>query len=132
MRRLLNGFAVLVAATLLSGCGGCGGGSAEVPVEEKSDQPTVTGVGGTAEISLEKLLATPRAELAAQADEVATRVQLQEKARREGKQFPLLPDLRLPLAVPVFREAKFNAALGFSVPPYLAEGKKDSVLALHL
>src|SRR5579883_2658628 len=106
MKKLLTSLILLAGTAGLSGCGGCSG----PPPEEKVEQPAPTGIGEQTEIVLADLLTKPRKDLAEQADEVATRVQLQEKARREGKlQFPLLPDLRLPLAVPVFREAKFNA-----------------------
>ena len=74
-----------------------------------------------------------RAELAALADELSTKIQIQDKGRREGTlSFALIPTLRLPLAVPVLREAHYSATVGFSLPGYLAEGSKDSALALHL
>jgi hypothetical protein len=44
----------------------------------------------------------------------------------------LIPTLRLPLAVPVLREAQYSDKAGFSLPSYAAEDTKDSALALHL
>src|SRR5262245_50610922 len=89
--------AVLVTAVALAGCGS--------PPAAEDDQPERSRLEEKTEISLADLLAKPRSELAEMADELATRARLQENARREGKfQFSLLPDLRLPLAVPVWRE----------------------------
>jgi hypothetical protein len=85
------------------------------------------------DISLADWLAKPRSELAQLAEELADKIQLQEKNHRQNiKPYSLLPDLCLPLAVPVFRQAKYSPALKMSLPPYLAEEKKDSQVALHL
>src|SRR5262249_49171703 len=55
------------------------------------------------------------------------------QGRREGRlQFTLVPHVRLPLAVPVLREAKYSAKAGISLPPYAPEDLRDSGLALHL
>src|SRR5947209_5439366 len=104
MKKILVGFAAFAWAVLLSGCGGSSGGPV---VDEKADPGSVTGIEGKAEDSLAELLTKPRAELAKHASEEAERLQLQENSRREGKvQFPLLPDLRLPLSVPVWRDVR--------------------------
>src|SRR5439155_13363108 len=61
------------------------------------------------------------------------KAQLKENKRRESRIiYSLLPQMRFPLAVPVWREAQFSAMLGISLPPYLKEGERDAVLALHL
>src|SRR5262249_46771468 len=84
-------------------------------------------------VSVADLLKRPRAELATQAEELLQTVHTQEKARRGGQMpFALLPQLRLPLHVPVLRQAKFSATAGVSLPPYCAAGGKDLALALHL
>jgi hypothetical protein len=57
----------------------------------------------------------------------------QEALRREGRLlFEFLPETRLPFAPPIWREATYSSQRGFSVPPYLAAGAKDTSLALHL
>jgi hypothetical protein len=118
-----------VAALLGSGCGGRGGpgdGPAQSVAEVSAPSPEF-------QRSLAELLDRPRAELAALADEWAERVHHQQALYHEGQlRFELTPDLRLPLAVPVWRQAKYSAAAGVSLPPYLAEGAHDSGLALHL
>jgi hypothetical protein len=84
------------------------------------------------DFSLSDLLAQPRADLAARADELHAQVLVQEKAHRDGQlPFPVMPELHLPLVVPVLRQAKFSAEMGLSLPPYHARGH-DSGLALHL
>jgi hypothetical protein len=65
--------------------------------------------------------------------ELITKIGLQSKARTEGQlHFALLPKLYLPLVVPVCREMKFSPVAGFSLPPYVSEGAKDSGLAILL
>jgi hypothetical protein len=119
--------AFLTLAGLTAGCGS----APEVPVEEPQEKPFR--LDDPIEMSLTDLLVKPRAELAALADEWAAKNQVQEQARREARlQFLLLPQLRLPSAVPVWREARFSPRDGVSLPPYLAEGGKDTELALHL
>jgi hypothetical protein len=127
MRKLVCGIGAL-ACVLLAGCG-----SSPAPVEEGIYQPPPARLGDTIDISLEQLLTKPRAELAALAEEWAAKIQVQQQGRLEGKlPFTLLPELRLPLAVPVWRSAQFSAKVGSSLPPYVAEDSKDSELALHL
>jgi hypothetical protein len=110
--------------------GGCGGQPEEAPNVEVAPPPPDDFVD---EISLAELLKKPRADLARQADEVQVKVNvLEEKLRLGEVRFGRLPDLSLPVVAPVFREAKYSEAFGFSVPPYLPEGVKDSGLALHL
>src|SRR5262249_18392762 len=90
-------------------------------------------LGDHISVSLGALLGKSRAELAEMADEWAARARLQEQARRERRlTSALLPEAPFPLVVPVLREAHFAPEAGFSLPPYVAEGTKDSELALHL
>jgi hypothetical protein len=126
MKTYIFSLALLALALPLAGCG-----SSNSPVAE--EKPYAARLGDSIDLSLADLLSKPRAQLAEMADECAKGIQIQEKSRREGQlAFHLLPDLRLPLAVPVFRQARYSATVEFSLPPYLKEGTKDSVLALHL
>lgn len=128
MTKHLFGLAVLAFALPVAGCS-----SPSVPVDEASDKPLAARLGDSIDLSLADLLTKPRAHLAEMAEELVTRIQIQDKGRREGRlPFTLIPSLRLPLVVPVLRQARYSAKDGFSVPPYLAEGSKDSDLALHL
>ena len=119
---------VLVALAIV----GCGQAEEEVlPAAPPPDSPER--LGSSIDVSLAELLAKPRSELAGLAEEWAARAQVQEQARRERRViFGLLPEARFPLVVPVLREAQFSASAGFSLPPYVAEGTRDSELALHL
>jgi hypothetical protein len=84
-------------------------------------------------LSLGELLTRPRSQLAEWANEWSTKIHLQEKARREALlPYGLMPELRLPLVVPVWREAKYSPTLGFSLPPYTPAESKDTEMALHL
>ena len=126
MRKPIFSLAVLALALPLGGCS-----SSSSPVEE--EKPFTARLGDSIDLSLAELLTKPRAHLAELADECATRIQIQEKGHREGRLlFHLLPGLRLPLAVPVLRQARLSAKTEFSLPPYVQEGTQDSALALHL
>ncbi|HEV3119827.1 MAG TPA: hypothetical protein VGY58_22395 [Gemmataceae bacterium] len=115
-------------ALLLSLCFGCG---SDAPPEES--KPQASKLGDTIDISLAELLTKPRSELADMADEWSRKIQIQQEAHRTGTLHQsLLPDVRLPLVVPVWRECKYSARTGLSLPPYLPEGSKDSQLALHV
>lgn len=130
MRKLLVWVGSLACALLLTGCAGS---SARAPVKESAYQASPARLGDRIDISLEELLTKPRAELATLAEEWVAKLQLQHQGRLEGKlPFTLLPQLRLPLAVPVWRSARFSAKVGFSLPPYLAEDTTDRDLGLHL
>jgi hypothetical protein len=123
-------WSLLLLAAVACGCGQAEEAVVEVPppAEEPPER-----LGDRINVSLIELLGKPRAELAALADEAAARAQLQEKARRDRHiTLALLPEARFPLTVPVLREAHFSPELGVSLPPYVAEGTKDSDLALHL
>jgi hypothetical protein len=128
MKKYIFSLVAVVFALLPAGCS-----SPTLPAEEIRDKPLASRLGDSIDISLAELLTKPRAELAGMATEYATRIQMQEQGRREGRlPFGLIPKLRLPLAVPVLREAQYSARAGFSLPPYLEEGKKDSGLAIHV
>jgi len=98
-----------------------------------SGQPALSRIGDSIEISLADLLGRPREELAQLSEEWVTKIRIQEKGLRQGKlPLSLLPNLHLPLVMPVWREASYSAKAGFSLPPYAAAGAKDSGLALNL
>jgi hypothetical protein len=123
----------LLLTLFLSGCGSTPPPE-PTPTPEANTTPTFVPFNLTApiEISLEDLLKKPRKELAELGDEWARKVDFQEQQYRKGEaRFEFLPSVRLPLAVPVWRQARFDAALGLSVPPYYSGGK-DADLALHL
>lgn len=111
----------------------CGCGKPSAPVAPPPPPPAPVRSEPRSEVSLAELLAKPRAELAALADDWTTRVRNEDKAHRDGNaQFFLLADFRLPLVIPIWREARFSPAAGLSLPPYLKAGVKDSAAALHL
>ncbi len=121
----------LVAGLLLVLSAGCSG-QVEPPQVEVTPDVDIP-VEFVDEISFADLLTKSRAVLALQAEDVQAKIDLLDKKHRlAGQPFRRLPDLHLPLATPVFRDAKYSETLGFSVPPYLPEGAKDSGLALHL
>ncbi len=116
-------------ALILTLAFGCGSGKAPVASGPAGAGPAPA----SAPLNLAELQSRPRGELAGLAEEWTERARLQEKAHREGKlPFRFLKQLRFPLDPPVFREAKFSAAVGFSLPPYHAGGDADPDLALHL
>lgn len=120
---------LLAPFLLLAGCGGTPISPPEAP--EPEERPVL--LEATSNVSLAELLTKPRAELAELAEEWTARVRLQEKAHRAGEgSFSLLPEVRLPLVLPVWRECKFSSRAGISLPPYLPEGTRDSLCALHL
>lgn len=126
MKKHIFSLAVLALALPLAGCS-----SSSLPVEE--EKPFTARLGDSIDLSLAELLTKPRAQLAEMADECVTRIQIQDKGRREGRlSFHLIPDFRLPLAVPVLRQARYSSKAEFSLPPYVEEGKPDGALALHL
>jgi hypothetical protein len=119
-------------------------GCAKIPDAEPRPQADVNGAENRdanapapsrpAEVGpLAKLLEKPRSELAAECADYEAKIHRQEQLRQQGAlDVRLLPDARFPLTTPGFREAHYNPAAGFSLPPYLNVGKHDSALALHL
>ncbi|HEY1861812.1 MAG TPA: hypothetical protein VGG61_15740, partial [Gemmataceae bacterium] len=121
-RRHLFGWLVLFLACFLSGCGSSQVGETPLP-----------GIDDSLEMPLANLLAKPRPDLAVLGEEWAGKVADQEKAVRLGDlRCTVLPELRFPRMLPVWREATFSSRAGFSLPPYAAEGAKNAELAVHL
>jgi hypothetical protein len=124
--RWLRSFLLLSAAALV----GCG---TRAVAPNAVSEDLNTHLGEKVEISLADWLTLPRGDLARLADEWANTAKGFQKAARENKDVVvLIPKLSPPITAPVFNEAKFSAAAGFSLPPYLKEGNKDSEVALHL
>ncbi len=85
------------------------------------------------DLSLAKLLAKSRRDLAHEATDLETVLLRQDQLRQEGQiQLQLLPERRFPFLTPIFREAKYQETVGLSLPPYMEPGRKDSVVAVHL
>jgi hypothetical protein len=128
----------LTAALSLALLGGCGSPVAPEPAPpppkpQAEAKLKVFCLDEPLELSLADLLGKPRQELAGLAAELLELARAEQKSFRQGRQaHGLLPDLRLPLAVPVFREAAFVPETGLSLPPYLKAGQKDNEIALHL
>src|SRR5581483_12045551 len=90
-------------------------------------------LGNTIDTSLSELLGKSRQELVQISEEWATKIRIQEKGLRAGTlHLSLLPDLHLPLILPVWRQSQYSTKNGFSLPPYAGEQSKDSVLAVHV
>jgi hypothetical protein len=124
MRKRNCGF-LTMAAPLLLILPGCQSQVTETPVQrtQLSDQIST---------SLADLLALPRAELAEKYADLAEQVDVKRRSYREGKTTLQVADYMAPLVIPVFREAKMSARVGFSLPPYAPEGAKDRYIALCL
>ena len=123
-------YIVGVAAVLGSGCG-----QSEGPAEPRGEAAFGMPDVYTSEPQrpLPEMLDRPRVVLAGLGDTWLEKVRRQQVLYRQASvRFELLPELRLPLAVPVWRQAKYSAKAGMSLPPYLADGGRDAGLALHL
>lgn len=106
----------------LSICG-CGG-SAPTTVAVAENKP---------EYALGELLDKPRSELAELATELQSRVTMQRRAVQEGRlHLGFLPNLPMPLIIPVWTEAAYSDKRGISLPPYVQGDGPDRELALHL
>jgi hypothetical protein len=124
LRWLCGGLLVLVVG--LSGCG-----RKDVDPEPVVDE--TTRLGESIDIKLSDWLAEPREKLAQLAKETHDRLLSRLKeARGDVDSVALLPKLRMPLTVPVLRQAEYSKKLGISLPPYVKEGQHDSLLARHL
>lgn len=120
-----------VGLPLLAAVVGCGARKVEVAGETGED--VTTHLGEKVDVSLSDWLTLPRADLARLADEWAETARKRQAAAREDRDsVALLPKLNPPVTAPVFQEAKYSSAAGFSLPPYLKEGEKDAAVALHL
>jgi hypothetical protein len=119
----------VVLALGLVGC------RAKVATVEEAVAPedTTTHLGDKIDISLADWLKLPRAELAKLSDEWSETVRKQQESSRGNiESVQLLPQLHPPAVPIIFAEATFAPATGFSLPPYLKEGKNDAAVALHL
>jgi hypothetical protein len=125
----------LLAMALIPALNGCGASDAGPDGKGTDSGPKHTAAAPAPDPGppLTELLSRPRAELAALGESWAEKVRNQHIMVRQGQlPFTLLPDVRLPLAVPVWRQARYSANAGVSLPPYHPEGAHDSGLALHL
>src|SRR5579875_3674537 len=124
-RRFRN--TLFVLAFVLSGC------SAQVATTDGTPEDTATRLSAKIDIALSDWLFLSRKEQAKLIEEWKETVAKQrETARSNIESVQLLPQLHPPAVAVGFVEAKFSAAAGFSLPPYLKEGQKDSAVALHL
>jgi hypothetical protein len=123
MRTWLLRAAALLAVLALAGCSR----------EAAQPPPDETRLGEKTDVDVAGWLKLPRPALAKLSQEWASAVKNDlDAARKSPEAVELLPRLQPPVRVPVFREAKFSAAAGFSLPPYLKPGKPDAFVALHL
>jgi hypothetical protein len=119
---------VLLGALVLAGCGT----TPEPEPETKVPAIVPSELSAPVDISLADLLSKSRKDLADLGEEWARKVEFQEHQYRKGEsRFEFLSAARLHLALPVWRQTRFEPALGMSVPPYYSGGK-DADLALHL
>ena len=123
---------LLFALTLLTGCGG-------LPEETES----VDGVGlansqvdltkGVDDVDPAAWLVLPREELARRCVELEKNIAEKDQLLQHGQLvYALLKENRWPSATPVFREATYRPGLGISLPAYVSDGVKDSIIAQHL
>lgn len=122
-------------AAFLLGVVGCGSSAVEAPPTAPASSVPLPIVEfdllkGNDDVDVAALLKRSREELAALAEETEGKLAKLEQWRQEGRNpFVLLPEIRLPLATPIFREAKFSAKRGISVPPYLGDDASDPAAA---
>lgn len=130
MRTHWFGCCLLALLLVLCGCSS----QVATPVEETAaPEDTTTHLSDKINVSLEDWLKLPRAEQAKLVEELTEAVGKQlQLARSEVESVRLLPQLRPPLLVAGFAEAKFSPSAELSLPPYLEEGQKDAAVALHL
>src|SRR5581483_490555 len=118
--------AAILAALAIAGCGR---GTVETPDLADGE----TRLGDKIDIDLVAAFGQPRQAQAKLAEEGAETVRSQLDAIRQNPEsLELLPRLLPPLAVPVFHQAKYSPAAGFSLPGYLEPGAKDAAVARHL
>jgi hypothetical protein len=129
MRMRWFGSCLLALLLLLCGCSS----QVATTVDEAAPEDTTTHLSEQINVSLEDWLKLPRAEQAKLAGELTEAVSKQlQLARSEVESVRLLPQLRPPVVMAGFAEAKYSPAAGFSLPPYLEEGQKDAAVAVHL
>ena len=123
---------LLLALAFVTGCGG-------LPEETES----VDGVGlsntqvdltkGVDDVDPAAWLTLPREELARRCVELEKSIAEKDQLLKQGQLvYALLKDHRWPTATPVFREANYRPGLGISLPTYVSDGVKDSIIAQHL
>ena len=123
---------LVLALAFVTGCGG-------LPEENE----TVDGVGlansqvdltkGVDDVDPAAWLALPREELARRCLEIEKNIAEKDQLLKQGQLvYALLKDVRWPTATPVFREAIYRPGLGISLPNYVSDGAKDSIIAQHL
>lgn len=119
-------FAMLI---VLSGCSS----QVATTIEEATPEDTTTHLNDKTDVSLTDWLKLPRADLAKLVEEWTETVGKQREAARSNvESVRLLPQLRPPIVMAGFAEAKFSPEAGFSLPPYLKASQKDAAVALHL
>ncbi len=129
MRMHWYGGCLLVMLLGLTGCRS----RVETTAPDVVAEDTTTHLSDKTDISLADWLKLPRPELAKLVEEWTVTVGKQrEFARSNVESVGLLPALRPPVVAVVFAEAKFLTSAGFSLPPYVKEGQKDTAVALHL
>jgi hypothetical protein len=123
---------LLFAVVFVAGCGG-------LPEENE----TVDGVGlansqvdllkGVDDVDPAAWLTLPREELARRCVELEKNIAAKDQLLAHGQLvYALLKENRWPSATPVFREATYRPGVGISLPAYVSDGVKDSVIAEHL
>jgi len=117
-------YGVVVATAL--GLVGCGD---PPPPPEVSDEARLA---ESIDDNIAEWLDKPRAELAGLCDDKVQYLHDHVTADRTNKDAELLPDLKPPVAPPVFHTARFSKKLGVSLPPYLADDARDREVAWHL
>lgn len=119
--------ALLLLPLGLSGC------RAQVEMAPEAETKEEVRLGEETDIKLADWLELPREKLADLSDETQDRLENTLKVHRsDAESLPLLPNMRLPLTIPVLHQAKYSQAQEISLPAYLKEGQKDADLALHL
>ncbi len=118
-RAICSGFTILVLGIV-----GCGGAQETAETAPAKHEP---------EYQLADWLEKPRQEIAEHASELQARVTMQRRAVQEGRlHLGFLPNLPMPLVVPIWAEAAYSPKRGIALPPYANENEPDSQLALHL
>ncbi len=100
---------------------------------DRVPEDTTTHLADKINVALSDWLYLSRAEQAKLVEEWKETVAKQrETARSDTESVQLLPQLHPPAVAVGFAEAKFSPSSGFSLPPYLKEGQKDTAVAMHL
>lgn len=117
---------------LLLGIAALGGCNREGPPKSVVED-TVTHLPVSADVAAGDWLHLSRPELARRFEDWRVGTDKRRDLIRHDKQtVQLLPKLLPTLTLPVFHLAQFSARAGLTLPPYLADGARDSQLALHL